>query len=225
MSIFSKIVVALEKLAIVFSCGVTSLIVILLIASAIVGWQVWQGMPQFEMPRSLGALRDDVACKTVSDLHNMVEDLDNAVIRQTIHIEQEIPIVFDVPLDQNITVQLTQEVPLSNRRTTMELPDQGGVINGWVILTLPEGYKLPIHLVMTVPISHSLPVEMEVPVEIPLKDTDLGPVTRQLKALAHPYTIYLDKGEELFVEVMETSPTLTAIEICAINCVYHKCIS
>ena len=53
---------------------------------------------------------------------------------------------------------------------------------------------MPIHLVVTVPISHSLPVEMDVPVEIPLKDTDLGPITGQLKALAHPYTIYLDKA-------------------------------
>ena len=43
---------------------VTSLIVILLIASTIVGWQVWQVVPQFEMSRSLGALKDDVACKT-----------------------------------------------------------------------------------------------------------------------------------------------------------------
>jgi len=194
MSIFSKIVLALEKLAIVFSFVVTSAIVILMIVFVVEAWQVWQGLPPFEMPRSLGALKEDVACKTVSDFHNMIEDLDNAVIKQTIHIQQEVPVVFDVPLDKVTTVELSQDVPLNNRAITMNLPAEGGTIHGWVNLTLPRGYRLPIHLVMTVPISQSLPVEMDVPVEIPLKETDLGPVTGQLKALVHPYTIYLDKA-------------------------------
>jgi hypothetical protein len=194
MSMFSKIVLALEKLAIAFSFVVTSAIVIVLIVFAIEGWRVWQDLPPVEMPSSLGALKEDVACKTISDLHNMIEDLDNAVIKQTIHIQQEIPVVFEVPLDKKTTVELSQDVPLNNRPITMNLPAQGGTVNGQVNMTLPQGYRLPIHLVMTVPISQSLPVEMDVPVEIPLNETDLGPVTGKLKALAHPYTAYLGKA-------------------------------
>jgi len=102
--------------------------------------------------------------------------------------------VFEVPLDKKTTVELSQDVPLNNRPITMNLPAQSGTVNGQVNMTLPQGYRLPIHLVMTVPISQSLPVEMDVPVEIPLKETDLGPVTGQLKALVYPNTIYLDKA-------------------------------
>ena len=192
MGAFSKIVLALEKVAIVFSCAVTSAIVLLLIGLGVAGWQIWMQLPAFEIPPSPQAFKDDVACTAIKDINQMIDDLDSAVIVRTIHINQNIPVAFDVPLEKNITVELTQEVPLNNRPTTMNLPGQGGTINGWVNLTLPKGYRLPIHLTLTVPVSHSLPVEMDVPVEIPLKETDLGPVTGKLKELAKPYTLYLD---------------------------------
>lgn len=194
MGILAKIVLALEKLAIVFSCAVTSVIVLLLIGLGVIGWQVWMQLPQVQLPESPQALKDDVACKTIADLDQMIDDLDRAVIVRTIHIDQQIPVVFDLPLDKNITVELTQEVALNNRPTTMNLPGQGGTINGWVNLTLPRGYRLPIHLTLTVPVSQSLPVQMDVPVQIPLKETDLGPVTGKLKELVKPYTLYLNEA-------------------------------
>lgn len=194
MNLLSKIVLIFEKIATVFSCAVTSIIVLLLIGLGVGGYMLWPQLPTFELPASPQALKDDVACSTITDLNKLLDDFDSAVIRRTIKINQEIPVVFDVPLEKNITVELTQEVPLSNRPTTMNLPSQGGTINGWVNLTLPKGYRLPIHLTMTVPVSHSLPVQMDVPVEIPLKETDLGPVTGKLKELIQPYTLYLDQA-------------------------------
>ncbi len=194
MGVLAKIVLALEKLAIVFSCAVTSAIVLLLIGLGVLGWQLWLQLPEFRLPESPQALKDDVACKTIADLDKMIDDLDSAVIVRTIHIDQEIPVVFDLPLEKNITAELTQEVPLNNRPTTMNLPGQGGTINGWVNLTLPRGYRLPIHLALTVPVSQSLPVQMDVPVQIPLKETDLGPVTGKLKELVKPYTLYLSEA-------------------------------
>ena len=192
MNLFDKAVLAFEKLALVFSCAVSTAVVLLLIAAALMAWQVWNDLPEFEMPDSPETLRDDVACGAIIDLQEIIEDLDNAVIVQTIHINQEIPVVFDVPLDKNTVVQLTEDVSLENRPTTMNLPGDGGTINGWVNLILPRGYRLPVHLDMTVPVSHSLPVEMDVPVSIPLKDTDLGPIFGKLKGLTEPYTLYLN---------------------------------
>ena len=192
MNLFDKAVLAFEKLALVFSCAVSTAVVLLLIAAALMAWQVWNNLPEFEMPDSPETLRDDVACGTIIDLQEIIEDLDNAVIVQTIHINQEIPVVFDVPLDKNTVVQLTEDVSLENRPTTMNLPGDGGTINGWVNLILPRGYRLPVHLDMTVPVSHSLPVEVDVPVSIPLRDTDLGPIFGKLKGLTEPYTLYLN---------------------------------
>jgi hypothetical protein len=191
MSLISKIFLALEKLAIVFSCAVSSIIVLLLIGAGAGGFLLWQEVPRFPMPDSFDSVRDDVACKTIHDLNEIVENFDSAVIERTIHIDDQVPVVFDLPVEKNITVDLTDDVPLQGRPTTMSLPEQGGTINGWVSLTLPRGYRLPIHLKMTVAVSQSLPVQMEVPVTIPLKETDLGPVTGKLKDLAKPYLVYL----------------------------------
>lgn len=176
-----------EKFAIVFSFVVTLVLVLVLAGASLVGYQTLATVP---IPESAEALRDDVVCKTIIDIDAMVEDLDNAVIVRTIHINQTIPVVFDLPLDKSLSVALTDNVPL-NRPTTFNLPSNGGKINGTVSLNLPSGYELPIHLNMTVPVSQSLPVEMDVPVEIPLKETDLGPVTAKLKSLVQPYTGFL----------------------------------
>ena len=194
MSLFDKAVLYLEKLAIVFSCAVSLAVVILLILGATTAWQVWADLPEFEMPDSPQTLRDDVACGAIIDLQEIIDDLDNAVIVQTIHIDQVIPVVFDVPLEKNTAVLLTEDVSLANLPTTMNLPGDGGTINGWVNLVLPRGYRLPVHLDMTVPVSQALPVAMDVPVRIPLKETELGSITGKLKDLAEPYTIYLNEA-------------------------------
>ena len=47
---------------------------------------------------------------------------------------------------------------------------------------------LPIQLGLTVPVRQQLPIQMEVPVSIPLKETDLGAVTGELVDILTPYT-------------------------------------
>jgi len=192
MSLFDKVVLFLEKLALVFSFTVSAAIVIALVFGGITAWRVWADLPEVEIPDSPEALRDDVACGTIVDLQELIDDLNNAVIEQTIPIDQEIPVVFDMPLDKDTAVLLTEDVSLANLPTTMNLPGDGGTINGWVNLVLPRGYRLAVHLDMTVPVSQSLPVSMTVPVRISLKDTDLGPITEKLKQIAEPYTLYLN---------------------------------
>ncbi len=67
MNLFDKVVLAFEKLALVFSCAVSTAVVLLLIAAALMAWQVWNDLPEFEMPDSPETLRDDVACWTIID--------------------------------------------------------------------------------------------------------------------------------------------------------------
>ncbi len=168
---------AFEKFAIFFSFMVAFILVMVLLVAAFV---VWRGMPMIQ------SLRTDLACPLIADVNGLVTDLDNAVITRTIHISQTIPVRFDLELDKNLNVRLTQGVPL-NRPTTFTLPAGGGQINGTVHLNLPKGQSLPVHMRMTVPVDQNLPVEMDVPVTIPLKETELGPVTAKLKALLTPY--------------------------------------
>jgi hypothetical protein len=175
---------AFEKFAIFFSFMVAFILVMVLLVAA---FTMWRALPQIQ------ALREDVACPLIADVNGLVTDLDNAVITQTIHISQTIPVRFSLDLDKNLDVQLTRGVQL-NRPTSFTLPAGGGQINGTVHLVLPQGQNLPIHMQMTVPVDKDLPVIMDVPVNIPLKSTELGPVTAKLKDLLTPYLKLLDNA-------------------------------
>ncbi len=168
---------AFEKFALFFSFAVAFVMVMALL---VVGLAVWRALP------GLQALRAEVACPMIADINALVDDLNNAVITRTIHIEQTIPVNFDLELDQSLTVELTEGV-LLNRPATFVLPGGGGQIRGSVTLVLPKGQDLPVHMQMTVPVDQYLPVEMDVPVSIPLQETDLGPITARLKSLLAPY--------------------------------------
>jgi len=169
---------AFEKFAIFFSFVVTMTLVVVLLLLGIGLWQVAPTLP---------GLRDGTLCPLIAQVDTLVYDFDSAVITKTISISQTIPVAFDLTLDQNTVVNLTKSVPL-NRSATFVLPGGGGQINGTVSLALPNGMPLPIHLTMPVPIREDLPVNMNVLVSIPLKETELGGVTGQLKDILTPYT-------------------------------------
>jgi hypothetical protein len=167
---------AFEKFAVFFSFVVTFILVMVLL---VVGVIAWQRLPV------LRSLKEGLACDTVTGLNSLVDDLENAVITQTIHISQTIPVQFEIPLDRKLKVSLTEGVPLT-RPTTFYLPGGGGQINGTVTLMLPQGQTLPVHMSMIVPVNQQLPVEMDVPVAIPLKNTELGTIIGKLKGLLAP---------------------------------------
>jgi len=175
---------AFEKFAIFFSFAVTFTVVIVVLVL---------GFVLFQQRESLLGLKDGVVCDTVTGLNALLDDFENAVITSTVPISETIPVEFTLPLDQNISVRLTQGVDLK-RPTTMVLPGGGGRINGTVYLELQKGLRLPIELNTMVPVSQQLPVTMNVPVEIPLKDTELGGVIQQLRSLLEP--LQLEKLEE-----------------------------
>jgi hypothetical protein len=167
---------AFEKFAIFFSFMVTFILVMILLVAAFVAWQ--------SAPMLLD-IKDGLVCDTITGLNTLLVDFEDAVITRTIHISQTIPVQFVLPLDQGLTVKLTDKVPL-NRPATYSLPGGGGRINGTVSLELPNGMKLPIHMRTTVPVDQQLPIQMDVPVAIPLRETDLGGVIQQLKDLLAP---------------------------------------
>ena len=175
---------AFEKFAIVFSFVVAFTLVMVLVVTSYVTWQMWG---------EIRGLKEDVACPLIADVNSLMVDLEDAVITRTIPISQTIPVRFTLPLDKSINVTLTDSVQL-NRPTSFVFPGGGGQINGTVYLALPRGQNLPVHMAMSVPVSETLPVQMDVSVSIPLRETELGPVIDQLKDLLMPYIDLLDKA-------------------------------
>lgn len=108
-------------------------------------------------------------------------------VQDTIQVSDQMPVVFDLPLQQDTQVVLTQNTPVKNATI---------YLNGAAVpldLVLKEGTALNIRLDMTVPVSQTIPVELSVPVDltvpvdIPLNQTELHEPFIGLRNVVAPY--------------------------------------
>lgn len=157
--------------------------VILLLVLLAVGYQL------FIAKAGLGPLKP-----TIGKLMSTIDGLQNATIRASVPLNEQLPISLMVPVSQETQVRVTQPVPLQVPASIV-FPGGGGNLNASVALNLPEGLTLPIYLSMTIPLNSSVPVSLTVPVNIPLKDTELGPQFGNLKELVQPLADLVN-GEE-----------------------------
>lgn len=127
----------------------------------------------------------------IDGLHSNFVGMDQAVIERTIEVEDEIPVVFDLPLNQQTNVVLTEDVPIA-ANATFTLPGGGGVINGRVDIILPQNLILPVQLDMIVPVDTDLPISLPVGVSIPLRETELHTPFVNLRDLLEPYVRVID---------------------------------
>jgi hypothetical protein len=133
----------------------------------------------------------------LGQLDSAFEGLGQAVVSDTIKINQQVPVQFDLPLKQDTVVTTQGPVPI-NTQATFSL-GQFGSINGTVSLQLPAGTSLPVHLEMTVPVSNSIPVVFDQPVSIPLAEKGLGPVVAKLRAALRPIIGLVQQMPDRFV--------------------------
>ncbi len=127
----------------------------------------------------------------IDGLHRNFVGMDQAVIERTIDVNDEIPVAFDLPLNQQTNVVLTGDVPIA-ANATFTLPGGGGVINGRVDIVLPQGLVLPIQLDMIVPVDTDIPINLPVLVSIPLNETELHTPFVNLRNLFEAYVRILD---------------------------------
>ncbi|MFZ0546427.1 MAG: hypothetical protein WAM60_13365 [Candidatus Promineifilaceae bacterium] len=155
-----------------------------------------------------------IAVPIVGGLNQSFVDMGDARIERTIHVDDTLPIAFDVPLSTETTVRLTQPVPLSVP-ATMVLPGDGGSINGTVSLNLPAGLDLPVALNLIVPVDQQVPVQLDVGVDIPLNETDLGQPFGNLQAIFTPLDKLLTNlpgSNEEFFDRLRSSGNSAAIQ-------------
>ena len=158
---------------------------------------------------------DSIAKPIVGGLNSSFIDMSNASIMRTIHVQDEMPISFTLPLEAQTNVVLAESVPL-NIPAQFVLPGGGGSINGNVALNLPKGLVLPVELKLEVPVDQQIPVELDVAVEIPLEETELGKPFNTLRSLFEPLNNLLIKlpssNDELINRVKNgTSPRAAAV--------------
>jgi hypothetical protein len=146
----------------------------------------------------VGAIKMTLA-SVLGQLDSAFEGLGAASIQDTIKINQQVPVRFDLPLNQNTTVTTQAAVPI-NTQATFSL-GQFGSINGTVSLALPPGTQLPVHLEFSVPVSNTIPVVFDQAINIPLSERGLGPVVAKLRSALGPIIGLVGQLPERFVIV------------------------
>jgi len=123
-------------------------------------------------------------------LYENFEKMERANIETNVVVETSIPVKFDLQLNQQTNVVLSQDVTITNALVTV---NTGGlnISRANTTIVLPQGTTLPVILNLTVPVDQQVPVVLNVPVNIPLKDTQLRDPFVGLQEVIKPLYCFL----------------------------------
>jgi hypothetical protein len=119
-------------------------------------------------------------------LYTNFEKMDRASIQTNVEVNTTIPVKFDLQLNQQTNVVLSQDVTIENALVTV---NTGGlnITRGNTTIILPQGTTLPVVLNLTVPVDTTVPVTLNVPVNIPLNETELHEPFTGLQDVVRPF--------------------------------------
>jgi hypothetical protein len=161
----------------------------------------------------LFSIKSAIAQPLIGGLHSSFVEMDNAHIKTTIavndsiQVNDTIPVVFDLPLNQATVVTLTSDTFIDN--ATIVSLNAGGLqlFNAIGDIVLPAGTALPVQLSLVVPVSQTVPVvlnvpvNLSVPVDIALNQTDLHPPFTNLANIVGPYNALLEQVPNSWAEL------------------------
>ncbi len=140
--------------------------------------------------RQMFALKQIISDQLVGGLQENFRLMDAAVIQQTILVDDTIPVQFDLPVQANTRVVLTEPTLIRGAQVNIA----AGVlsINAPADIILPAGTSLPIALDINVPVDTTIPVQLSVDVNIPLNQTGLHTPFVGLQNVVAPYNELLN---------------------------------
>ena len=142
---------------------------------------VWMKIPSINM----GGVTN-IGVSLLGGLYTNFEKMDRAHITRIVPVEATIPVKFDLAINQQTTVVLSQDVTIENARVTVST---GGlnITRALTTIVLPQGTNLPIVLNFTVPVETTVPVNLNVNVDIPLSETQLHEPFLGLRNVVQPF--------------------------------------
>jgi hypothetical protein len=135
--------------------------------------------------------------KLLSGLYTNFEKMDRATIETVIPVDAQIPLDITVPVQTTTQITLSETVNIPNAQVVI---NTGGLnINSTARVTLPAGTPLTVNLNFDLPVQDTIPVHLDVPVKIPMTETELHEpfvglqdVVRPLYCLVDPNATGLD---------------------------------
>jgi hypothetical protein len=119
--------------------------------------------------------------------------MDQANIQTTIHVAKEIPVQFDLNVSGPTNVRLSQPVTINGALVTVST---GGlnITNARATIVLPQDTLLPINIEnLVVPVDQKVLAELDVPVDIPLNQTELHEPFVGLQRVVQPWYCLINR--------------------------------
>jgi len=173
----SKFMETLWTVASVISLTVNIVVVIALV----VVMQILGG------PKAALSFAQGQADGLLGGLYNNFVKMDQASIKTTIHVEKEIPVQFSLNVSGPTDVTLSRDVSISG---ALVMVNTGGlnINNARANIVLPAGTVLPINIQnLVVPVDQQVLAVLDVPVNIPLNQTELHEPFVGLQKVVEPF--------------------------------------
>lgn len=147
-------------------------------------------------------------------LYSNFVKMDQANIRTTIHVEKDIPVQFSLNVSGPTNVTLSQPVTIDGALVTVQT---GGlnITGARATIVLPQGVVLPINIEnLVVPVDQQVPAVLDVPVDIPLRQTELHEPFVGLQEVVKPWYCLIQPDATVNgLQVCAPDPTLVAPEL------------
>jgi hypothetical protein len=169
---------------------------IILIIILLLAWQLLNRMGSVQGVQSTAMNR---ATDVLGGLYDNFVRMDQANIRTNIHVEKDIPVQFSLQVSGPSNVILSAPVRITGARVWVQT---GGltITNADATILLPQGVVLPINIEnLVVPVDQKVPAVLDVPVDIPLSQTELHEPFVGLREVVEPYYCLIQKfnGKQL----------------------------
>lgn len=138
----------------------------------------------------LGAIQvttGDQLSGLLGGLYTNFVKMDQANITTNIHVEKEIPVQFTLNVSGPTNVMLSQDVTINGALVTVQT---GGlnIVNARATIVLPQNTVLPINIEnLVVPVDQKVLAVLDVPVDIPLDQTELHEPFTGLQQVVKPW--------------------------------------
>ena len=161
----------------------------------------------FQMLGAVQGTANDQVSGLLGGLYTNFVKMDQANIRTSIHVEKEIPVQFSLNVSGPTNVTLSQPVTITGALVTVQT---GGlnIVNARATIVLPQDTLLPINIQnLVVPVDQKVLAVLDVPVDIPLDQTELHEPFVGLQQVVKPWYCLIQPNALL--EGVQVCPQMT----------------
>lgn len=139
---------------------------------------------------SLQLTATDTGSTVLAGFYSNFEKMDHASIISTIPVDAQIPLDITVPIQKTTMITLASDATINNARVRINTTALN--IDAPAQVTLPAGTVLEVALNFEIQVQNGVPVHLEVPVNIPLSQTQLHEPFSGLQDVVRPFLCMIE---------------------------------